>query len=244
MCISKDMLIEIVYNAIARSSKSISRKIKNDVAERSFYCDIIAGLIHELEKKNLSNYFIDSEYNRAIGFDGIGKGVGVYNEENQTIERLENNTFDIIVHLDGTGNIKYPENLIHIEVKKRKNIEGQEKDKQRLLSTTKFPDKLSTQYLGIIFEPDKFISLYNIYKGKCSERAEQIEKENQLDEIIKINQEIFDKYKVDYSKTEEWFSNIIAGYQIGAFIDIGENDIIIEYYYSGMQLCERHIVYK
>lgn len=242
MCISKDVLIEIVSNSVKKSRKSILRKINNDVAERSFYCDIIAGLISELEKKDLSNYFIDSEYNRAFGFDGKHKAVGIYDEKKRTVEKIKNNTFDIVVHLDGIGDIVYPENLIHIEVKKNKSRWGRNKDKQRLLSTTRFSDKLSTRYLGVVFEPDHFEALYNTYSGHCQKRAEQIELEKQLDDIKEVNKKIFSQYKL--SNPREWVSNIIAGYQLGAFIDIGEDKISIEYYWNGNLLREEEILYE
>lgn len=244
MYISEDMLIEIVKNSVAKSRKSILRKIENNVAERSFYCDIMARLVSELETKGLSDYSIDSEYNRAFGFDKNTKGVAVYDESERIVRRLDNNTFDVVVHLNGEGDIAYPENLIHIEVKKRKNKKGRKEDRQRLQSTTRFSNELSTRYLGVIFEPDQFESLYDIYTKHCKDRAIQIKQKEQIDDIIKINKEIFNQYISTCQNNTEWFSSIIAGYQLGAFIDIGEDNILIEYYSNGRLLEKEEISYK
>lgn len=244
MEITKELLKEIIHNAIVKSLKDIYKKIQMDADENSFYCGIATGLAVELYKKDLSMYSVDTNYNRAAGVDGVGKGVGVYNEEEKAVEQLPHNQFDIIVHMNGDGDIVYPENLIHLEVKKYKNRKYRKKDKKRLLSTTKFPDNLATRCLGLIINANTFTSFFNAYKSNVffAERAKQIDAKLNL--IEQANREIFRQYEIDYSKTNEWFSNIIAGYQLGAFIDIHLDKIIITYYYSGEEWCEETITFE
>lgn len=205
-----------------------------NVDENSFYFKIANNLEKALEKRKLSMYSVDTNYNRAARSDA-GKGVGVYNKNKKTVTTLGNNQFDIIVHMNGKGDIIYPENLIHIEVKKYNNPCDRKKDKERLLSTTMFPEAVSTYCLGLIINENIFTSFYNAYirEKLFAKRAEQIE--NCLEEIEKSNRKIFSQYQIDYSKTDEWFSNIIAGYQLGAFVDIFPENVEITYYYSGAE---------
>ncbi len=230
--ISRDVLEEIIKEAIEGSKASIASKIRLNVDENSFYHPIANNFEKVLEKRKLSMYTVDTNYNRAAESDG-GKGVGIYDEKNKIVTMSKNNQFDIIVHMNGAGDIIYPENLIHLEVKKYNNNQDRKKDKERLLSTTKHPEAFSTRCLGVIINTDIFESFYNSYKENhiFRERAEQIEK--CLEDVKKSNQEIFTQYCIDYSKTNLWFSNIIAGYQLGAFVDIFPDKIEITYYYSG-----------
>lgn len=242
MEIKKEILIDIVHHSVENSRDKIKKKMQLDVQERAFYSDIILNLEKELCITGWPVYSVDSEYNKAVNHD-YGKGVGVYNEEENIVEIQNNNAFDIVVHLSGEGNVDYPENLIHIEVKKRNNRQDREKDEKRLLSTTKFPDKLSTQCLGMVINPEIFMSFYNSYQaeGYFAKRARQLQ--DILPSIEKENKEIYRNYIVNPLKTDIWFSNIIAGYQLGAFIDIGIADIKIIYYYSGQKLKEELINY-
>lgn len=242
MEIKKENLIDIVHHSVELSLDKIKKKAQLDAQERSFYPDIINSLKNELCITEWSVYSVDSEYNKAVNHD-YGKGVGVYNEEENIVEIQNNNAFDIVVHLNGEGDINYPENLIHIEVKKRNNGLDREKDKKRLLSTTKFPDKFSTQCFGMVINPEIFMSFYNSYKaeGYFAKRARQLQ--DILPSIEKENKEIYENYVVNPLKTDIWFSNIIAGYQLGAFIDIGRADIKIIYYYSGQKVKEELISY-
>lgn len=84
-------------------------------------------------------------------------------------------------------------------------------------------------------------SFYNAYAENAlfAERAEQIK--SRFDLIEESNKKIFDKYEIDYSKTDEWFANIIAGYQLGAFIDIDLEGVKITYYYDGAEWKEEFI---
>lgn len=232
--ISRDVLVEIIRGAIDESRNNIAEKIILNADENSFYHPIANNFEKVLGKRNLSMYTVDINYNKATKCDA-GKGVGVYDNNNKTVTTLEKNQFDIIVHMNGAGDIIYPENLIHLEVKKYNNKKDRKKDKERLLSTTKHPEAFSTCCFGLIINPDIFESFYNAYKDKniFRERAKQIE--NYFEDVKKSNREIFNQYRIDYSKTEIWFSNIIAGYQLGAFVDIFLDKIEITYYYSGVE---------
>lgn len=173
MEITREILREITCNAIKAARKNIYKKIRLRADENSFYFPIAIRLAVELDRKNLSMYSVDTNYNRATGIDGTGKGIGIYNEEERAVEYSGRNQFDIIVHMNGDGDIDCPENLIHIE--------------------------------------------------------------NKLTLIEESNKEIFKEYKIDYPKTDKWFANIVAGYQLGAFIDIGLEDVEITYYYDGAE---------
>lgn len=241
--IAKEVLKEIIQEAIENAKEDISNKIMLNVNEDSFYSKIANNLEMALGKRGLSMYSVDINYNRAARRDG-GKGVGVYDRNEQTVTTSKNNQFDIVVHMNGKGDIIYPENLIHIEVKKYNNKCECErkKDKERLMSTTMFPDEVSTCCLGLIINASIFESFYNAtYKsGKLfAERAGQMDK--CLKEIEESNQKIFSQYQIDYSKTDIWFSNIIAGYQLGAFVDIFPENVKITYYYSGEEWEEQSI---
>lgn len=238
--ISRDLLLKIVQEAIESSKANIALKISSNVDENSFYHPIANSFEKVLKKRKLSMYSVDINYNKAIECDA-GKGVGVYDKNSKTVTTLEKNQFDIIVHMNGTGDIIYPENLIHPEVKKYNNRQGREKDKKRLLSTTMYPEAFSTRCLGLIINTNIFESFYNVYKknDNFQERFEQIER--YLEDIKKSNEEIFHQYRIDYSKTNVWFSNIIAGYQLGAFVDIFPDKIKITYYYSGAEWKEQSI---
>lgn len=241
--ITREVLKEIVQEAIKGASDDIYRKIMLNANENSFYSEIAKNLEKALEKKELSMYFVDTNYNRAAGSD-VGKGVGVYDKNKKTVVTLGNNQFDIIVHMNGRGYITYPENLIHLEVKKYNNSCDREKDRERLLSTTMFPKDVSTYCLGLIINTDIFESFYNAYIGErlFAERAEQIG--NCIGEIEKSNRKIFSQYQIDYSQTDVWFSNIIAGYQLGAFVDIFPENVKITYYYSGAEWKQELISYN
>lgn len=234
------MLKNIVHEAISNGKDDIYRKITLNVNENAFYPQMVEHLKIALKKRRLSMYMVDTNYNRAVSSQ-CGKGVGVYDKDKKTVVTLDNNQFDLIVHMNGRGNINYPENLIHIEVKKYNNLSDREKDRKRLISTTVFPDKLSTYCLGLIVNTDIFESFYNVYKNEqlFSERSKQIEEH--IEEIKASNKEIFNQYQIDYSKTDIWFSNIIAGYQLGAFIDIYPNKVDITYFYSGSKWCQETI---
>lgn len=230
--ITKEELKKIIHESIENSKDDIREKIKKNANEDSFYLQIGCNLKKALEKRNLFMYSVDIGYNRGVE-DNHGKGVGVYDQSTRTITTLRNNQFDIIAHMNGKGDIIYPENLIHLELKKCNNSNDRTKDKERLLSTTMFPNAVSTQCLGLIINADIFEPFYNVYKEEelFAERAEQIEK--RLEEIKRLNEEIFRQYQIDDSELNEWFWNIIAGYQMGAFVDIFREKVEITYYYSG-----------
>lgn len=235
MEITREILKEIISNAIKAASIDISKKIRLNADENSFYFAIGARLAVELDRKNLSMYSVDTNYNRATGIDGNGKGVGIYNEEQRIVEYSGRNQFDIIAHMNGTGDIDCPENLIHIEAKKYNNPQDRDKDIKRLISTTKFPNEISTRSLGLIVNANIFESFYNgfVENDFFAERAKQIR--SKWDLIEQSNRKIFEKYTIDYARTDEWFANIIAGYQLGAFIDIGLKEVKITYYYDGAE---------
>lgn len=237
---NQNILKKIIQNAISNVRIKIYKKIHNDVNENSFYSDIVEQIKLQLIEYNLSTYSVDTNYNRAIGFDGIGKGVGVYNEKDKVVNLLSNNEFDIVVHLAGEGNVNLPENLIHIEVKKYNNRKDRKKDKDRLLSTTRFSDELSTRKMGLIINPAVFDSFYAVYREKefYKIRAQQINSE--LPQIKKVNEEIYNTLKL--GEIDEWFSNIIAGYQLGVFIDIGLTEINLIFYELGKE-SSREIIF-
>lgn len=232
--IPTDELKAIIHESIENSKDDIHEKIMLNVNEISFYPQIANNLKKALEERGLSMYFVDINYNRVLR-DNFGKGVGVYDNDKRIVKVLKNNQFDIVAHMNGRGDIIYAENLIHLELKKYNNYSASErnKDKKRLLSTTMFPNEDSTYCLGLIINANIFESFYNAYKEEkiFAERKEKIDEH--LEEIRRSNQEIFRQYQIDDLNDNEWFHNIIAGYQLGAFVDIFPDRVEITYYYSG-----------
>lgn len=124
-----DELIEMFERVNEIFLREQGEFICSGVSERSWYTPM-AILFYEEIKKNLPEYYVDTEYNRNksnnSGLKTIKNGEG----------RVINVTCDLIIH--SRGNIKEQDNLICMEMKKSyASNKSKQHDKERLEYLTK-----------------------------------------------------------------------------------------------------------
>ena len=134
--------------------------LMDDVSERAICGALKCYLGNELAKESITNYFVDVEYNR-----NKGKLKTIVNSQSKIISI----TCDLIIH--SRGKCVALDNLLAIEMKKKKNtkryLENKQKDVDRLITLTKttydnvwsadgkaLPEHVCGYILGIFYELD------------------------------------------------------------------------------------------
>lgn len=136
----EDSVFEVFKSALPAFFQREIKNIMENVSERNLCGHLLHYIKRELEKTELANYHVDTEYNRKQG----GRVKTIINNE----EVVVTITCDLLIH--SRGEVIEHDNLLALEMKKSTaREEAKNSDKQRLCALTAIPYERVWSFGGI-----------------------------------------------------------------------------------------------
>jgi hypothetical protein len=136
----ENIVFEIFTAALPAFFRKEIQNITDNVSERNLCGRLLHYIERELEKTELSNYHVDTEYNRKQG----GQVKTIINKE----EVVVTITCDLLIH--SRGEVVEHDNLLALEMKKSTARDADKlSDKQRLCALTAIPYERVWSFGGV-----------------------------------------------------------------------------------------------